>query len=361
MISNVHVWALTPRPGNTTTCSKLIGGEDDPYDVIFQRLADWVGLGSDSAFTASDAQIGQAFVYVEAVNYRGLPEVAGCQQIQIVQPSTVVTVELDKAGVFDCSAPETEDGAPCDDGQICTEGDKCQGGVCESGSARNCGVVADACKAGNCDEQLGCVAVPLSDGTPCDDELYCTVGESCQQGACTGTPRDCTSEATQCQTGGVCDELYDRCTFTPNTSAPCDDGNACTTGEYCSSSGTCTYGVTKSCSRYANDCNTGTCDPLTGECIRTPRTVGTSCYSRCVRTSASATVYGTCDSTGTCVFTTPVDATAVDCSGYTPPNSYPCYVTTCAEPYGCYAPPGTSGTCTTATYVCSGTGSCVAP
>lgn len=32
-----------------------------------------------------------------------------------------------------------------------------------------------------------------NDGAPCDDDLFCTTGESCQGGLCTdGVPRDCT-------------------------------------------------------------------------------------------------------------------------------------------------------------------------
>ncbi len=66
-----------------------------------------------------------------------------------------------------CADPGSA-GQPCDDGNVCTVNDRCQGGIC----------------AGN----------PAPNGTPCDDSDACTQTDSCQLGTCTGSqqPRtDC--------------------------------------------------------------------------------------------------------------------------------------------------------------------------
>ena len=51
----------------------------------------------------------------------------------------------------------------------------------------------DVCQLWFCDFNLGCVAVDNVDGTPCDDELFCTIDDACDTGVCVGGGQyDCT-------------------------------------------------------------------------------------------------------------------------------------------------------------------------
>ncbi len=170
------------------------------------------------------------------------------------------------------------DGAICDDGLFCTVNDTCSGGAC-SGSSRSCddGVACngsescnettDRCAAGTttcgadmlCDVQTdscvvtctGCViggvcygagqldpldsckvcnpgvsttAFTDNDGATCDDGLFCTVGDTCSGGTCSGTARDC-SDRVACNGAETCNEATDRCdagTATCGTNMLCD-------------------------------------------------------------------------------------------------------------------------------------------
>ena len=92
----------------------------------------------------------------------------------------------------------------CDDGDPCTTGDQCSGGACV-------GMMPD-CDDGNectndfCDPSRGgCDNARARDGTTCRDGLYCTIGDACQDGVCTG------GGARDCPTPCSCDEGGDRC------------------------------------------------------------------------------------------------------------------------------------------------------
>ena len=63
--------------------------------------------------------------------------------------------------------PAKVDGAPCTDGNACTQSDTCVAGVCQSGGALSCDDV-DACTADSCDSVLGCVHTGSCDGGVAD-------------------------------------------------------------------------------------------------------------------------------------------------------------------------------------------------
>src|SRR5690606_34136489 len=99
-----------------------------------------------------------------------------------------------------CVAAPRPEGAPCDDELFCTVGETCDaGGACEGGSARVC--AGDGpCAVGACDEAAdACVQAPAPDDTPCDDGLFCTTGERCVTGACEGGARDCSARDGACR------------------------------------------------------------------------------------------------------------------------------------------------------------------
>src|SRR5207253_6869352 len=75
--------------------------------------------------------------------------------------------------------------APCTDGNACTTADTCGGGVCVGGPAPNCND-ANVCTDDSCDPATGCVNTPNT--APCTDGNACTTADTCAGGVCVGGP-----------------------------------------------------------------------------------------------------------------------------------------------------------------------------
>lgn len=153
-----------------------------------------------------------------------------------------------------CEEMAGNNGAACDDGDPCTSFGTCSGGTCQKGPTIDCSFLDGDCTIGYCDPVGGCKTKPNADGFACDDGLFCTINEICNNGMCGGgIPLPCAPP------GGcfvsTCDEVTDSCTAVPgNDGASCDDGSPCTAGTTCLA-GACGNGVP------ANDgmaCNDGT-------------------------------------------------------------------------------------------------------
>lgn len=283
----VHVYVLSPRyDSGTASCADLIGRALDPYSTSLTRAADFVSKDSLDNVTVPNVETGKALVYVEAVDYGGLVEWSGCEQVTVTSGTTNVAITLARAGVYDCGDPNTKEGAPCDDGKLCTVGEACKQGACTGGLQRDCSAFGDKqCNAGSCDETKGCYAQPYANGTPCDDGNLCTLTDKCTNGVCGGTPRQCYLEATQCQdntpTGSSCDPSSGQCVFTDKPyGTPCNDGLYCTTGDYCDY-GTCYGPTTVTCTPSYDQCGYYTCsEALKGACTytQTTTTCGNSYY-----------------------------------------------------------------------------------
>jgi Stigma-specific protein, Stig1 len=180
------------------------------------------------------------------------------------------------------------DAAPCDDGNLCTLNDACSDGVCR-GDALDCND-DDPCTSDSCNPSgIGCVYTVEVDGTPCDDGNLCTQGEECVSGVCgQGTPLSCDDgmfcngpegcdPASGCFPTGdpcngpdgdgdcseSCNESGDHCTAPDPDSAPCDDGNLCTQSEECVS-GVCGQGTPLSCDDGMFCNGPEGCDPASG-------------------------------------------------------------------------------------------------
>ncbi len=149
-----------------------------------------------------------------------------------------------------------EDGAPCDDGDACTESSECRDGACVGVTfVTECAVACALCdreSGGGCEAP---VAAP--DGTTCDDGNACTGPGSCSEGACSpGLMRAC--PARPCQRSVGCDPATG-CLFEPRAAGtPCAVADLCMVGS-CDGSGTCVS--------EPRDCGpSSTCDPGTGAC-----------------------------------------------------------------------------------------------
>src|SRR5690606_10595255 len=129
-------------------------------------------------------------------------------------------------------------------------------------------LVADACMTWVCNDGTyegpvgACVEVPAEAGTPCDDGLFCTLGDACDgAGVCVGTlPNDCGLSGSECEEV-VCDETQDACVL-----VAANEGGACDSGDLCAP-GTCVAGVCEptpiDCSGLDDQCGTGECNPST--------------------------------------------------------------------------------------------------
>lgn len=193
--------------------------------------------------------------------------------------------------------------AACDDGDICTA-DMCNPatGDCESVvTAGCCNVDADClsvlvgpCDTATCVEGTCQVAVdPAKESQLCDDENACTVGERCTSGSCSGgVPKTCPDPEVAC-TVAVCDAATGECAMeTAPVGMGCDDGDPCTVADGCTGSGC--LGQAKDCSVFGNDCSTSACDGVTGECVTTVN-VGSLCND-----SDECTTPDVCLSSGAC-------------------------------------------------------------
>ncbi len=129
-------------------------------------------------------------------------------------------------------------GSSCDDSNQCTYGETCDGsGGCNGGTTLDCNALDTQCSDYSCDGDSTC-AVSYSTGS-CDDSNLCTYGETCNgSGSCNGgTTINCDALDTDCY-DYTCDG-DSTCAQSINVGATCDDGNASTTGDTCQSDGSC--------------------------------------------------------------------------------------------------------------------------
>jgi hypothetical protein len=237
-------------------------------------------------------------------------------------------------------------GAPCDDGDFCTKGDKCASGKCQAGAnqcecAKNedckikdfgtdkclgittfqcdeaaqlcegatfkpvtCAESTDPCKWNACEPATGkCVAKSKDDGLQCDDGNACTTYDACKGGVCKGADADATG---QCNDKNGC--TLDKCV--PKTGCAhdkdalvgiaCNDGSLCTKDDVCVAGGVCKGADIKpDCKKeFESDCQLADCDPKIG-CTVNPFVVGAPCNDKNPCTG-SAGAPDICNGAGKC-------------------------------------------------------------
>jgi hypothetical protein len=200
-------------------------------------------------------------------------------------------------------------GDSCNDGEFCTEDDKCNAqGQCR-GTQKTCAPTNNGCTSNACDElshncepslALGCLidsaCLPggavnpdnpcmrcdplnplawsvLADATSCDDGLFCTDNDTCLAGVCAGAPKPC-GTGLGCAIG-ACNEQTDACDV---TISGCVIDNTC-------------YAALQP--NPANPCQV--CDPGTSDSAWSPRPAGTLCSD-----SLFCTTEEQCDGVGGC-------------------------------------------------------------
>ena len=264
--------------------------------------------------------------------------------------------------------------APCDDGNPCTEDDRCFDGACV-GALKTCDD-ENPCTKDWCEVEVGCVHEdrdkPCDDGNPCtsvdtcadgkcvgkpvsnavcDDDNLCTINDVCTNGVCAGetqlcndfnpcTKDFCDTEHPQADDffcvhewiTSICDDLNEctlndtcargQCIGQVEVDKPCSDGSLCTDDGKCQADGSC-IGSGKVCTDE-NPCTLDTCQP-DGGCLFTPE-VGAICDD-----GDKCTIQDLCDAEGACV------------------GGTKCLPTTPCEEVGCIAE---TGACTVAPKDC---------
>jgi hypothetical protein len=181
------------------------------------------------------------------------------------------------------------------------------GSVADGGSSESCGP-STRCNTppSQCHESLGtCVSgrceYPMKQaGAACDDGQLCTVKDTCDgAGQCiSGSPFVCDQPPDQChEASGTC--ANNTCSYKlKGTGSSCNDGNPCTEFDKCNNVGVC-FGTDKVCNSPSGACDQaqGTCEASTGACVYPHEPSGTSC------TPTNRCQTGSCNSSGVCTAT----------------------------------------------------------
>ncbi|MBI5534666.1 MAG: lamin tail domain-containing protein [Deltaproteobacteria bacterium] len=300
-----------------------------------------------------------------------------------------------------CSNPSKPNNTPCNDGDLCTTVDTCESGACLGTTPVNCTALDQCHNIGVCNPTTGVCSDPAkADGVTCDDTNVCTTPDTCQAGACTGTP----VAGGNCGTNGHCDAngqcvgclnptdcpatgdpclvrtcVAGACGTAPATNGTaCDDANPCTLTDTCQA-GVCAPGTAKVCTASDQCHDAGVCNTTTGLCSNPPKVDNTGCTDGNACTLTDVCVAGSC-TPGTPKVCTPSDQchTAGTCDSGTGNCSNPVATngTTCTDGNACTlndtcqsgsCSPGTPKTCTASDQchvagTCdSGTGNCSNP
>mgnify|MGYP006971705140 CR=1 FL=1 len=186
-----------------------------------------------------------------------------------VDPATVVTCsEPDGDNAFcllaacdpltgKCGSIAAHEGLPCDAGNACTVKDTCVAGECQPGVPVNCND-GNGCTDDSCDPDTGCTFTDNS--APCSDGDVCTTQDHCQAGQCAG------GASLDCDDGNLCNGV-ESCDAAVGCVAglalECDDGNACNGLESCDPAAGCKSSQALVCSD-GNECTDDSCDPELG-------------------------------------------------------------------------------------------------
>lgn len=196
----------------------------------------------------------------------------------------------------ECAPVYAQDGAVCDDTNLCTQSSHCVAGQCVGAEPVIC-IAPDAChRPGVCDPDTGiCAYAPLANNTPCPGTNPNATSSTCLSGVCVDNdPVYCAPSENECLVARFVEGLGCVYNFVDD-GTPCDDDDICNYGETCQS-GECVGGQPYNCS-YDTQCAPSYCLAYSG-CVSLgiddcrPCSDDASCpYIPC---KAAACVAGTC-------------------------------------------------------------------
>jgi hypothetical protein len=161
--------------------------------VVKEDLVPWYGKESVELIITS--------------NGMGGPLNDGTAKISVVMsidPACSADQPCTKPGFY-CHSTELICKVRLEAGQDCTNGFECGSGYCEDGVCCT-GECSEQCESCNQDVARGS-CLPLPDGSACEDGLFCTDGDLCDGGVCNpGFPTDCSAWNSPCDNDSICDE-----------------------------------------------------------------------------------------------------------------------------------------------------------
>ena len=194
-----------------------------------------------------------------------------------------------------CQFPARADGSVCDDGDLCTQVDTCQTGACLGGQAITCPRLDDCHADGACVPATGLCEFPvLSDGTVCDDQNLCTRTDVCQGGTCYGADPVACPPPDDCHLDGACLPGTGQCQYPVQV-----DGTTCQDGDMCTRIDSCQVGVCIGADPVVcpapRTCHAqGSCDPASGVCDDPLASEGSACDDANPCTDQDACRTGAC-------------------------------------------------------------------
>ena len=220
-------------------------------------------------------------------------------------------------GSATCFESYPDSSTACDDDELCTHTDVCDSlGGC-IGTPMDCTDGSPPCGAQrSCDGSPNCVEIFPGAETGCDDSDLCSYDDACNgAGACAGSLIVCEDETTICGARRSCDGSSQCVETYPAAGSPCDDEDPCTIGEVCDGLGQCMGGQAYSCSD-GDPCTEDLCDGQ-GGCSNPPSPAGTVCdicrvcseQGECIQAESGAfcsgpddcSPDGVCDAGGVCL------------------------------------------------------------
>ncbi|MBM4344612.1 MAG: hypothetical protein FJ100_14705 [Deltaproteobacteria bacterium] len=164
----------------------------------------------------------------------------------------------------DCAVIARPDGAACDDGNACTTDDACAAQFCAGAAKPDCDD-GNPCTTDGCAAAAGCFHLAAAATTACNDGDPCTAGDTCAAGKCVSGTGICA-----CQADADCGKF--------------DDGNLCTGTMYCDKSAGAPYtcklnpATIVACSTVGDGpCGKTVCLPATGQCAFVVAPANTGC------------------------------------------------------------------------------------
>ncbi len=185
----------------------------------------------------------------------------------------------------------------CDDGELCTYDDRCDGSGGCHGEAVICTDDLTTCGARrSCNGSSLCsISFPGSDQS-CNDQNPCSYDDHCNSnGACVGVEIDCTDDPSVCGVKRSCNGSDICSTFYPAGEQSCDDAELCTYDDHCNGSGSC-IGTTITCEDDPGDCGVRRDCNGTAVCSIVHPGEETSCDDDDLCTNSDH-----CNGSGTCV------------------------------------------------------------
>jgi hypothetical protein len=227
-------------------------------------------------------------------------------------------------GADDCAAADPN-GSPCSGNGTgeCSNADTCAGGTCDNNdvvSGTPCTDTAPPssgdCKVAQCDGSGTCdqTLANETDGTACDDSLFCNGTDTCASGTCSTHGGDpCPGADGDANCAETCDETADNCLGNDL------DGSACAgngSGE-CSAADTCLTGVCEDNDVASGTACTDTAPPASGNCLAAQCDGSGSCDQGFANeTDGTGCDNGLfCDGTETCSAGACINSTGDPCPG----------------------------------------------